>query len=179
MRALTQPMDRIAWLAVLRAPWCGLALADLHTLSGSDDKALQKLPVRELLDQRIALLSEDGQLPASRVQQALQRALATRFSGEFIASPHGFASWLEQTWMELGGPHCLDAGQAENVQAFFGLLATFKPGGLEAAESSFDKRLERLFAQPRPACTGELQRAVDDHSQGQGPGLQRGAGAAA
>ena len=57
-RALLNPQDRVAWLGVLRAPWCGLSLADLHTLTSADDRGLRERPVPELL---------------SRAQDALER----------------------------------------------------------------------------------------------------------
>ena len=63
-RALTHMADRLAWLAALRAPWCGLPLADLHALAGDD----QVHTVWEAMndDARAGKLSSDG-----RARQAL------------------------------------------------------------------------------------------------------------
>ena len=57
--ALLHAADRVSWLALLRAPWCGLTLADLHTLSGSDRDAT----IWDLLHRQHDFLSEDGRAP--------------------------------------------------------------------------------------------------------------------
>ena len=52
-RALAHRGDRAAWLAVLRAPWCGLTLAELHALAA------------EAPDRTIADLLREGRWRAS------------------------------------------------------------------------------------------------------------------
>jgi hypothetical protein len=143
----------VAWLSILRAPWCGLSLRDLHLLSGDDDAVLMKRPVPELLAARTALLSEDGARRAGRAFQTMRLALSQRFSGEFSTSPTGFAAWIERTWHALGGQHCVDANAYENVQAFFRLLSTMTPDGMDASHERLMERLERFFAQPATDAT--------------------------
>ncbi len=94
-RALAQRSDRIAWLAVLRAPWCGLALADLHRLCHDAPGAT----VWDLLGdgERIARLSNDARARLARVVPMLERSLGLR--GQL-----DFRSWVEGTWLALGGP---------------------------------------------------------------------------
>lgn len=153
VRALLSPLDRIAWLSILRAPWCGLSLSDLHLLAGDDDKALLSKPIPEQLETRVHLLSEDGASRAGRVAAIMQLAVSQRFSGQFSSAPNGFAAWVERTWTSLGGEHCVDEDAYQNVQAFFQLIASLSPDGSEATAQQMTQRLRRLFAQPSAATT--------------------------
>ncbi len=64
-RALLHLADRVAWIAVLRAPWCGLTLADIeHVIGGEKDKTVWDL----MLDQeRWKNLTKDGAARLARV----------------------------------------------------------------------------------------------------------------
>lgn len=147
-RALLHPMDRIAWLSVLRAPWCGLTLADLHLLTGADDPAFKNFSAPDLIQQRRDLLSADGRQRLDRTVEILNRALALRWRQSESPS---FASWIERTWRTLGGPACLDAAAYENAQVFFALLDAVPPHGLAPSTAAFDAEFDRLFASPDPA----------------------------
>lgn len=147
IRALLHPMDRVAWLSVLRAPWCGLGLEDLHLLTGADDPAFRRLPVLELIEQRTALLSKDGAERSRRVAGIMKQAIAARFDGPYAGS---FSQWIERTWRSLGGPRCIDAAAYENTQVFFALLDAVTPDGIDCLSGDFEAEMERLYAQPDP-----------------------------
>ncbi len=171
-------MDRVAWLSVLRTPWCGLTLSDLHRLTGSDNPEFRDFSVPELIDRHVLLLSADGQRRLTRTMEILRQALALRWRQS--ASP-SFSSWIERTWRTLGGPACVDATALENIRVFFSLLDAVAPDGLAAFGSNFDIDFDRLFAQPDPAVSERcgIQVMTIHKSKGLGfdvvlvPGLDR------
>ncbi len=136
-KALTDRADRTAWLAILRAPWCGLALADLLELCRGDERST----VCELLRQRGAQLSGQAQTALARLWPVLEDALARwgRASLRVL---------VESTWLRLGGPACLgDREQGvRDAEAYFALLdAQSSAAGLRDAEN-FAAKLHELFA---------------------------------
>jgi ATP-dependent helicase/nuclease subunit A len=143
-RALLHPMDRIAWLSVLRAPWCGLTLRDLHTLAGSDVKSYHHPALLTLLRERIPLLSQDGQRRASRALAVLEDALDGRHRQISLAR------WVERTWLTLGGRACVDRAAYANVERFFAMLERLGP---EA--DGLEEQLAELCAQPDPDADQE------------------------
>jgi ATP-dependent helicase/nuclease subunit A len=150
LRALLHPMDRVAWLAVLRAPWCGLTLADLHQLCGSDSREFTYAPVLELLRTRTHLLSEDGQMRSNATHLVLQEAMRQRLHH---STSQPLAPWLERTWHSLRGPQCIDETASQNVQVFFNMLEELDAEGIPYAGHELDDRLKRLFAQPDPRAS--------------------------
>jgi ATP-dependent exoDNAse (exonuclease V) beta subunit len=104
-RSLLHGGDRSAWLALLRAPWCGLTLAQLESLSADEQGDL----FAHLLT-RAASLSEGARQRCERVLQALQPAM----TGEERALP----LWqrVERCWLRLGGP-AIHAAESDRLDA--------------------------------------------------------------
>ena len=142
-RALSQPGDRVAWLAVLRAPWCGLTLDDLVALAGSRDER----PLLRALDDPATLsrLTPDGAARARRFREAIEPALAARGRASF-------ALRVRAAWLALGGPLCaetaLDRDGADRVLA---LIAEHEHAGDLADYDAFVAATQRLYAAAPPA----------------------------
>ncbi|MCM2329036.1 MAG: UvrD-helicase domain-containing protein [Lysobacter sp.] len=153
-RAIVHPADRTAWLAVLRAPWCGLALADLHALAGIDTAAPHDVPtVFEALrdEARLANMSADGRARARRVRDVLDEVLASR-------SRSTLRDAVEGAWHALGGPACAaDATALDEADAYLDHLEQAEASGTLADCAEFEEGLEKLYAPPDEEGNPRLQ----------------------
>ncbi len=150
LRALLHPADRIAWLAVLRAPWCGLPLPALHAICGDAEGAAQRTTIADLLRQNSHRLNAQDRQRAMHVMAVLQQAIAAYADGLLSTTPSALSLWLERTWHALGAPLFVDAQAQANAEVFFGALSQISAGSMGTLDESFNRALEQLFAEPDP-----------------------------
>lgn len=151
VRALLNPQDRVAWLGLLRAPWCGLSLADLHVLVSADDEELRTRAVPDLLVERLGLLSQERQIAVQRVSDAMEFAERIRIMKP-IASP---GTRIEQVWLQLGGAQCVDTTGRANLDLLWSSLDTLADGEADLLGPALETALDRLTAQPDPRADSD------------------------
>jgi ATP-dependent exoDNAse (exonuclease V) beta subunit len=166
-RALAHRGDRLAWLAVLRAPWCGLTLADLHALAGvradasiavgaleplAGERLAQPLSSQSTLWElmhdpaRLAALGADARLRLDRIRPVLADALAQR---QRASLRHA----VEGVWLALGGPACAaSATELEDAEAYMDHLESKEDAGAIADFEAFEQSLDKLYALPDMAA---------------------------
>lgn len=149
-RALEHLADKVAWLAILRAPWCGLTLADLTALAEGGTNAT----VWQLIGDpaRRSQLSADGELRLARVASVLARALELRGR-----SP--LAERVRETWWLLGGPACISTpADHADADSFFDHLTQHEERSRGVPDiAAFEASLVRLYAASAAPVTGGLQ----------------------
>ncbi len=136
-RALLQPADRIAWLAVLRAPWCGLSLADLHSLAAADSTAPLFTQLQQY--QSLPALSAEGAQRLARVETVFTQAFQQQ-------GRKPLRSWIEGVWLALGGPACvITLDELNHVPVYFDLLAKHEMAG-QLDVAVFEEAVGKLYS---------------------------------
>lgn len=152
-RALVHPADRVAWLAILRAPWCGAGLKTLlqtaeatpdfpiwPQLLASDDPLVQRIvPVYE------AALAQRGKLPVRQL--------------------------VEATWRSLGGAECCHSAlELKASELFFEQLEKLEAEQGSSGELIDFKRLEdsidKLYSPPDTSSANTVQLMTIHKSKG-------------
>ena len=150
-RAMLHLADRIAWLAVLRAPWCGLTLNDLAILTRGAmpvDGVLAPdgRTVWELLNDAACVnaLSADGQARVKSFCEVVAPALQMR-------RRLPLREVVENTWLKLRGPACLTrendlADAAMLLELLDAETLAQANGGQLIDVDALENRVDRLFA---------------------------------
>ncbi len=145
-RAVVHLGDRLAWLACLRAPWCGLTLVDLHAIAYADhDQCIWSLIENDTV---VARLTEDGQLRLKRFRTIIAAALARR-------GAISLRDLVECVWLRLGGPATvIDDADLEQADLFFRFLDSLEPvadlaDGGELLDRLGEVRIDRNGTDPR------------------------------
>jgi ATP-dependent exoDNAse (exonuclease V) beta subunit len=137
-RALDHLGDRTAWLAVLRAPWCGLTLTELGALT----ETAPLTTVWDLINDqaRVASLPDAARARLLRAREALGRSLVERERCEL-------ARWVENAWLRLGGPAaCVDEEDLGHARAFIEGLARWSAEPGWGGPLSLEESLAELYA---------------------------------
>jgi len=139
-RALFDLADRAAWLAVLRAPWCGARLLTLTALSAVNDREL----ILEALGnpERLVHCDADDLPRLARLRAVMTRALAERGEGPV-------ADWLERTWLRLGASDAYEAEELADARAFFAALAARSAAFEWQGPEDLTRLLEHLYSAPQ------------------------------
>ena len=146
-RALRHEADSIAWLAVLRAPWCGVGLATLQTLASHTGTVLEALQDEALWD----AFARDERVCLARVSGVLEAAL-------LAVGREPFAALVARAWLALGGPALLaDAGQVADVQSYFAVLESLDEEAQPYGVERLMQRLAGRYSSPPAAADTRLQ----------------------
>ena len=141
VRIILHPGDRLAWLALLRAPWCGLTTADLFAIT----QAQADQPLWETIQQfrEIPGLSADARTMLPGFVNAMTFIMHMRFR-------ESLRHCVEAAWTLLRGASCcLDELDEQSVNRFYELLDEQEVAGGLADYFRFEEILAEAFV-PSP-----------------------------
>ena len=155
-RTLLHKHDRIAWLAVLRAPWCGATLDSLHRLcDGRRGASLwQCINDRALVES----LPPEERHRLERVREVYTEVFAR-------AGALSLRAQLEWLWHSLGGGHC-HAASAADVATCLDLIDTLAQSEYGVSPLSLQQGLDSIYSSLDVASDCKVQLMTIHKSKG-------------
>lgn len=147
-RAIVHPGDRTAWLAILRAPWCGLTLDEIEAVAGDPQQTVWQ-SIRQAVSTEVLAAQAAGRL--ARLCQVLVAALDER-------GRRPLHRLVQGAWLGLGGPATLTrVSDLDDSDTYFRRLHGLQVAGDLDDVATLESRLDDLFAAPDPAATEAVQ----------------------
>ncbi len=144
-RALEAPLDRVAWLAVLRAPFVGLSLPDLTAVS----LAAGEGTITAVLSEAIPGVSIDGNARLMRVRPVLLGGWEGR-------ERETRAHLVERVWLALGGASAYaNPNELTHARRFLAALDDEDRKRLRGRPPDLARLMSRLYAED-PAAPGAV-----------------------
>lgn len=136
-QALLRPGNRLAFLAFLRSPWCGLSLPDLHCIANFSPHK----PILYALGNaaEIPRLSEDGHIRARFIYKVLREAFAQRQQNALV-------DWLIHTLNQLHADKVLQPWEHDDLEQYWILLEQYIQDGQIGQIDEFKQALDSLYS---------------------------------
>lgn len=147
-RAIVHHGDRTAWLAILRAPWCGLSLDEIETVAGDPGQTVW---------QSIQAAAATGMLQSDAADR-LGRLCGVLASALDERGRRPLHRLVQGAWLGLGGPAALTrASDLDDTDTYFRRLHSLQVAGDLDDVATLESRLDDLFAAPDPAAAEAVQ----------------------
>ena len=152
-RALLHRMDNIAWLALLRAPYCGLSLSDLHTIAQKASKTsiYRLLKAHSEGSETLSSLSDDAQLRLNHRFPAIYHAIEN-------AGRSTLHHRLTQLWQALDAHQTLQRpSQHNHIEAYLTLIDNLENQHATLSLALIEQGLGKLYAKSPADAQTRLQ----------------------
>ncbi len=133
-KALCHPGDRLSWLAILRAPWCGLDLSSLTVIANkADNKTIWQIV--EALDNDIEI---ETMHRLKRFKTILKPAMEK-------VGRVPLADIVIQVWQGLGGADTICVNDQVNINTYLQLLSKLESAGQIKQIDSLERAVNDLW----------------------------------
>lgn len=156
-KALLHPADHIAWLSLLRAPFCGLSLQDIYIIAHNRKKTIhQQIHHPSIIEK----LSISGQERLHCFNSAIN---------QFLWEKHRYNlhDLVKNTWLSLHRTlEIYSSTELEEADMYFGFLDTIEYSGDIKNFQQFENKLKNLYAVSKNGTQNTIQILTIHKSKG-------------